>query len=465
MRPVLHGPREVPARRPPRALGALGALAVGALSAGGAPACGGRAAPDEPAAAPLPPPADCTRVAAGRSAQAALDDPSVRAVCLEPGEHPGPLVLRRAVTLWGPPQAVVRNPGGTLVHVEAAGAAVRGLSLDGTGGKFDRLDAAVRLAADDTEVSGVTVRNAVFGILVERAARTRVVGNRIYGSTDRAIGLRGDSIRLWEVRDSLVADNVVHGGRDLVVWYSRGNTIARNHVEGGRYGLHFMYSHDSRVLDNQLVRGVVGVFVMYSRGVELTGNLVADAAGAAGMAIGLKDSGNIVVQDNLLLHDALGIYIDSSPMQLGERVRIARNVLRLCDAAVVFHSSAHGVEVEDNDLADNAIQVRVDGGGDATAVRWRGNYFDDYTGYDLDGDGAGDVAYELRSLSSQLTASYPSVTLLRGTAALALVDAAAHLDPLYQPRPMLRDDAPRMAPRWHGTAPRLATARVRAEEK
>jgi nitrous oxidase accessory protein len=392
-------------------------------------------------------PEGCIEVAAGAPIQVILDDPAVAAVCLAPGLHQGPLRLDRRVTLWGPPDAVLRGHDGTLVEVAAPHAEVLGLTLDGTGGKFDRLDGAVRITADDTRVEGVRVINAVFGILVERASRVRVLGNHVEGSQDPATGLRGDTIRLWETRDSLVADNHVEDGRDVVVWYSRGNTLRGNRIERARYGMHFMYTHDNRVEGNQLLRGVVGVFVMYSRDMHLTGNLIADAAGSAGMAIGIKDSGNIHVDGNALIHNTLGIYIDSSPMQRGDVVVLANNVLRLNDAAVVFHSSAHDVEIRDNDLADNQVQVRVDGGGDATAVLWRGNYFDDYTGYDLDDDVVGDVPYELRSLSNDLTASHPGLALFRGMPALALVDAAAHLDPLYQPHPVLVDRTPRMAPR------------------
>lgn len=398
------------------------------------------------AGAPAAPqrPAGCQQVDAGGAVQAALDDPSVAAVCLSPGAHTGPLRLARAVTLWGPSTAVIRAQSGTIVELLAPGAAVLGVTIDGTGGRFDRLDGAVRLSANETRVEGVTVINAVFGILVERASRVQVIGNRLEGSRDAATGLRGDTIRLWETRDSVIADNQVFDGRDLVVWYSRGNTIANNRVDGARYGLHFMYSHDNRVTGNVLLRGVVGIFVMYSRGLALTDNLIADAAGAAGMAIGIKDSGNISITGNRLIHDTIGIYIDSSPMQLGDTVRIERNTLRLDDTALVFHSSAHHVAIRDNDFADNRTQVRVDGGGDATSVEWHGNYFDDYAGYDLDEDGVGDVAYELRSLSNQLTAQSPNLALFHGTLALALVDAAAHLDPLYQPHPVLVDPAPRM---------------------
>jgi len=393
---------------------------------------------------PRPRPEPCRQIEPGGDVQAALDEPGVAAVCLAPGSYHGPFRIGRAAVLWGPPTAVIRAPSGTIVELSAPGATVLGVTIDGTGGRFDQLDGAVRMSADDTRVEGVTVINAMFGILVERASRVTVIGNRIEGSREPATGLRGDTIRLWETRDSVISGNQILDGRDLVVWYSRNNRITNNRVDGARYGLHFMYSHDNRVTGNHLLRGVVGVFVMYSRGIELSDNLIAEAAGAAGMAIGLKDSGNIKVTGNRLIHDTIGIYVDSSPMQRGDTLEIARNVLRLNDTAVVFHSSAHDVAIRDNDFADNQTQVRVDGGGDATAVDWRGNYFDDYAGYDLDDDGTGDVAYELRSLSNQLTAQNPNLAVFRGTLALALVDAAAHLDPLYQPRPVLVDRAPRM---------------------
>ena len=411
-------------------------------------ACGEARGMVDAARPPSPsPPSPCTRVEPGASIQAALDDVSIAAVCLAPGAHHGRLRLTRAVTLWGPADAVLTGGAGTVIDVTGAGAAVLGLTIDGTGGRFDFLDGAVRLAANDTRVEGVTVKNAVFGIIVERASRVRVAGNRIAGSRDPATGLRGDTIRMWETRDSVVEHNTIEDGRDLVVWYSRGNTIANNRIHRARYGLHFMYSHENAVRSNVIFDGDVGVFVMYSRELRIDRNVIANASGAAGMAIGLKDSGNIFVTGNQLIHDTVGIYVDSSPMQLGDRVEIARNVLRLGDTGIVFHSSAHDLAVTDNDFADNATQVRVDGGGDATGATWSQNYFDDYAGYDLDGDGTGDVAYELRSLSNQLVSRTPNLALLRGTPALALVDAATHLDPLYQPAAVLVDSTPRIEPR------------------
>jgi nitrous oxidase accessory protein len=402
-------------------------------------------------------PAGCREVAPSEPLQAVVDDPAVTAICLAAGTYAGPIAIRRAVTLWGPPQAIVRaaRPGSTI-EITGTGGAVLGLTVDGTGGRFDATDAAVRVTGRDIRVEGVTVIEAVFGILVDSGERVRVVGNHVHGGRDPAVGLRGDTIRLWQTKDSVVADNVVEDGRDLVVWYSRGNHVTGNEVRRGRYGLHFMYSHDNEVAHNRLLDGTVGIFVMYSRGLDIHDNLIAGAGGAAGMAIGLKESGNIRVRANQLVRNTTGIYVDASPLQLGDHLDIERNELRLDDRGIVFHSSGHRVAIRDNDFADNQTQVQVDGGGDALDVAWSGNYFDDYEGYDLDGDGRGDVPYEARSLSGELTSSHPGLALFRGTPALALVDAAAHLDPLFQPTAVLSDASPRMTA--HASAVRAEVA-------
>jgi nitrous oxidase accessory protein len=88
--------------------------------------------------------------------------------------------------------------------------------------------------------------------------------------------------------------------------------------------------------------------------------------------------------------------------------------------------------------------VQVAGRGDARQARWRANEFDDYAGYDLDGDGAGDVPYELRSLASDLVAERPALAFFRGTPAFALAEAIGRIVPVFEPRLVLNDPEPRM---------------------
>ncbi len=367
------------------------------------------------------------------------------AFCLAPGVYPGPLVLD-GTSLEGPRDAVLRSSGeGTTVRLRGA-AALRGVTVEGSGGRFDTLDSAIHAEGRGPRVEGVAVRGATFGILVEKATRARVRGNDVVGDRRAPLGLRGDGIRLWEVYDSRVEENRVLDGRDVVLWYASRNHLVRNRVEGGRYGAHLMYSHENEIAGNRFVGNVTGLFVMYSRRVEVRDNVFADSGGAAGLGLGLKESGDLTVRGNLFAHNTIGLYVDSSPLWPDDRNRIEGNLFRLNDVAVSFLGRSAGNAFLGNGFRDSRVQVEVAGGGDARAAEWRGNEFDDYAGYDLDRDGTGDVPYELRSLTSDLVATRPALAFFRGTPALALVETMGRIVPLFEPRLLLVDAAPRLTP-------------------
>jgi len=378
-------------------------------------------------------------------------------LCLAPGRYPGPLRIGAGVTLWGPREAVIASAGsGDTVRLEGAGARLAGVTVDGSGGRFDLQEAAVHVSgADGAAVEGVRVVHALFGIIVEKSRDVRVTGNEVVGSSREQIGLRGDGIRVWETHGARIAGNRVTGARDIVIWYSTDNEIVANEVLGGRYGTHFMYSHRNRVSGNRYVGNVVGIFVMYSRDIVLEGNLLAASAGAAGIGLGLKDSSAVTARGNALVKNTAGIYLDNSPFEPGTVNEFSDNAIRLCDVGVGFHASVKGNVFRANSLRGNATQVRVDGGGDALGNRWEGNDWDDYAGYDLDRDGVGDVAYELRSLSGNLRARHPQIDYLRGAPSLFLVDAASRVLPIVRPTAVLIDPRPqsgrarREVPRAH----------------
>jgi nitrous oxidase accessory protein len=399
--------------------------------------------------APAPPrPLRCREVAAGEAIQRALDTLSPgESLCLAPGEHHGAVRLTRPVTLWGPRAAVLRSTGeGTTVRVEpgAAGARLLGFTVRGSGGRYDQEDAGVRVEANDVEVRGVRVERAVFGVLVYRARAVTVREVEVVGSGERALGLRGDGIRLWEAQDCLVEGNRVRASRDVVVWYSPRNRVVNNTVVGGRYGTHLMYANDCVVEGNRYRGDEVGVFVMYSHRVTLGRNVITEATGAAGVGVGLKDSGDVTMTRNDLAANTVGLYLDQSPGGGRETNRFHRNAFRGSRTAVVFHACERGNVFDGNAFVSNAAQVAVEGGAETSGARWEANVFDDYQGYDLDGDGRGDVPYTVRSLVSDLRDAHPDLGFFDGTPALALLDVASRVAPLYAPRTLVVDAHPRV---------------------
>lgn len=406
---------------------------------------------------PLPPPRPegGLAVPAGASLQQAVADAAPGTVLiLPPGEHLGPLTIDKPLTIWGPRDAVVRSTGrGTTIAVQASGVRLLGFSVAGSGMRFEDTDAAVHVRQDDVEVAGLRITEALFGIAISGANRVQIVGNEIVGSGAPDFGMRGDAIRLWEVRDSLVQGNYVSRSRDLVVWYSPRNRLEDNYVEYGRYGTHFMYSSYNHVRGNTYLHNLVGVFVMYCDHIEVVDNLMAVADPGEGMGLGLKEAGDVRVSHNRFLRNPTGVFIDTSPIQLSHENSFVGNAFEFCDTGVMFHSSEKQNVFLDNSFCGCAYTVRVDGRGDAIGVRWAGNYFDDYAGFDLDGDGVGDVPHEPRSLSNQLTSARAQFRFFRGTPALGLLDAVSRVLPILTPKVVFNDPNPRLRRPVFGKVP------------
>jgi nitrous oxidase accessory protein len=389
-------------------------------------------------------PAACQRVAAGDDLARRLGEaPPGSVLCLAPGAWRGPLRVGPGVTLSGPREAVLSG-GDTVVTLAGEGAALVGVTIEGSGKRLDRIDAAVFVSADAARVEDVAIRGALFGVRAERASRLVIRGNEIRGDPGRPFGLRGDGIRLWEVRDSLVADNRLAHGRDLVAWYAPGNRFEDNQVEHGRYGIHFMYSHDNRVERNRFAEDVVGLFVMYSHRLVIEDNQLLRAGGAAGIGLGLKDAGDVQVRRNSFVANTTGLFIDTSSGFPDEHNRFEANEFRFHDRAVLFHGPTERNVFTSNRFGDNRVDVEVDGRGDARAADWLGNEWDGYVGYDLDGDGVGDVPHQPRSLAADWIARIPALAFFRGTAALGAIEWLGRALPLFASAPLLVDPAPRL---------------------
>ena len=415
-----------------------------AVGAGCRPAERALPAPESREPLPVARPKICEEASPGQSLQALLERvPDGSAVCLRPGVYPEHIRVERGVTLWGPRDAVIRSDGtGTTVRAAGRGTRLLGFTIEGSGSRYDKMDSGVHIQGEEIEAQGLLIRRAVFGVNVERSRSVLMRGNVILGTGETALGLRGDGIRFWEVEGARIEQNFITGSRDLVIRYTKRTRIAGNTVTRGRYGLHLMYSSDVTLEDNRSLGNVVGTFIMYSRDVRYLRNLIAASSGAAGIGLGMKESGNLLVQGNVFLRNNIGLYLDTSPLQLGDSNIFKHNAFRLCNVGAIFHSSQRGNTFSENSFRDNLEQVRVEGGGDALGTQWEGNDFDDYAGFDFNGDGEGDVPYELYSLSGDLQNRFPDLAFFRGTVALSLVDAVTHILPLFKPRPLLIDKRP-----------------------
>jgi nitrous oxidase accessory protein len=370
------------------------------------------------------------------------DEDGPREIELLPQVYRGDLAIKRPVAIRGARGAVLEGTRtSSVVTIEGHDVTLENVIVRGSGRRHTAEESGVKAKGEAIRIADVTVEDALFGISLEACKRCEIDRAHVLGFGDDA-ELRGDGIKLWEANDSVVRGSLVEHARDLVVWYTRRATVEDNVVTGGRYGAHFMYAHDSVVRRSRFEGNVVGIFVMYSMRLHVEDNVIAGARGAAGIGLGFKDSDAVQVRGNWLVANTVGTYLDNTPRTPAEPVRFTDNLVALNDVALRLNTAESGLSFQGNDFHQNAVMIEVDGGGDAMSVAMRGNHYSDYEGYDLDADGSGDVAYEVKALSSELTESRPTLKLFHGTAAMGLVDAVARAMPMLASHKLLSDPAP-----------------------
>lgn len=409
--------------------------------------------------APAPPEAPAAQVPAGapraimispgEPLQAIVSDlPPGSTATLRSGRHIGPLVVDRALTLQGEPGAVLDGSGlGSVLIISADNSVVRDLRVTGGGHLPQQDDSGVVVSGDRVSLERIRVDHAYIGIDLRMASGGTVKDCRVEGDPGDPFGLRGDGIRLWESDGNTIVGNTLSHVRDLVVWYSNGNTFRANTVERSRYGTHLMHADGNLIEGNRYDHDVVGVFIMYSSDVTLRDNTVIGSHGEAGVGIGLKESDQIVAENNVLVDGTTGIYLDTTPHRKDGLARFERNLLAANDIGIRFHGPSTGALFTGNSLVSNRIPASSDERGRTSNARFEGNYWSEYAGYDLDGDGTGDLAFELRSASGSLIDRYPDLAWLVGSPALALVDLFVAAFPMFAPQSVVRDPSPEMADR------------------
>ena len=164
------------------------------------------------------------------------------------------------------------------------------------------------------------------------------------------------------------------------------------------------------------------------------------------MGIGFKESSNVVVEGNVLLYCAKGIYLDISPYEPDATNQFIGNRFAYNGVGVTFHSDWHGNVFRDNEFVGNFTQVAVRGGGSAARNTWEGNRWDDYQGFDRDDDGLGDSAYELYSYADRIWQERPEAAFFRGSPLFEAIDFLDRLAPFSAPTLVLRDGLPRFEP-------------------
>lgn len=371
--------------------------------------------------------------------------PSGSILKLPAGVYKGKITIDKPLTIIGKESGVIIDGegDGTVITVKSSFVTLKNLKIINSGARHEKIDAAITISeAKQCEVSDCVIEDCLFGIDMQMVSSSIISNNKIT-SKNFELGLKGDGLRLWYSNNNIIKKNSLIRSRDMVVWYSHGNTIEENIGEYCRYSLHFMYAGKNHVINNKYQYNSVGIFFMYSKDTIATGNVIKSSLGATGMGIGLKEVTNFTIKDNTILYCAQGLYIDRSPFEPETNNWIENNKILYNAEALHFHSLSEDNIIKNNKILGNIEDVVNDGRASKTYNNdIRENYWDNYEGFDKNGDNIGDTPHKVYRYADQLWLYNPNVKFFYGSPVISLLNFLAKLAPFTKPLFLLEDKEP-----------------------
>ena len=385
------------------------------------------------------------RLRAGESIAAALEGVSAGdTIWLEPGEYLENVVIETPVTLTGEGRPHIRGDyKGTVVHVLAPGTVIRGLRISEAGTRLIEDMACILVEADGVVIEDNLIEEPLHGIYVKGGSRTEIVGNRIEGRLDLIEEDRGNGIHLWNSRENRLEGNEILNVRDGIYFsFADSTEVLDNHIHGVRYGLHYMYSNHNRFEDNLFENSVAGAALMYSNNIHFLRNVFARCRGFRAYGILYQSMDDTRAEDNLVLDNSRGIFLNNVSGNVLRRNDIVDN-----DLAIQLNGDGGDNVIASNNFINNLSELLLDVG--VSEIEWEddegGNFWSGYSGYDLDGDGIGDRPHTIQNVFQVLESDYPEVRFYLFSLAAEVLEMAEKALPILK-LGRSQDHSPRMRP-------------------
>jgi nitrous oxidase accessory protein len=359
-----------------------------------------------------------------------------------PGTYSGPVSITRAITIEGQGQATIDGGGkGTVLSIRASGVTLRGLHITNSGGSHDALDSGLLIEKGEGNlIENNVIDDVIFGITVQQSNDNRLMNNRIR-SRPYAIADRGDGIRLWYSMGNRIEGNDIATIRDITVTNSLRNRFVGNRVRDSRRAMNLLFSHRTLIEDNLFAHNATGITSLNSEGVIIRRNRILHAMDVSGAGIALKESSAALIHGNEIIHCAVGVLADS-PLHPVNRITLIDNRIAHNITGISFYGERGGHLILHNRFEHNLWQAVVGEGGSVDGNEWRGNYWDDYEGFDRDKDGKGDTPYEIWAYADRIWLETPMAKFFRSSPVLELLDFLERLAPFARPAMILRDAEP-----------------------
>ncbi len=371
-------------------------------------------------------------------------------VRIPPGVYYGTVTINKSIVLIGDGRPVIDGQRqGDVVIVAADKVTISGFVIRGSGREVTAESAGIKVIGERATIDSNKIFDVLYGVVLFESDGHRVTDNTIESIVEFAPERRGHALFFHYSNGNVIERNTITNTKDgIYLQFANDNTIQKNLVTHVRYGIHFMSANRNQIVDNVFRQNVSGGVLMFSGNVNLVGNEIAyNQSAASGYGLMLKEVDDIEIRKNLIHHNRVALALEGAPFTPSASVVVRDNLIGYNTVAVGLFTTTN-VIFTGNTFAGNMNHVNAVAGSIEFKNQWsdggRGNYWDDYRGYDADGNGIGDIKYTYRGAFDSLAENNPMLHAYDFTLARVALDLAAKWFPIYRPEPRVIDGFPLM---------------------
>lgn len=398
------------------------------------------------------------QVQAGQSIAAAIAAAqSGDTVQVAQGQYREHLVIDKPLTLQGIGRPTISAGNtGDVIRVHASDVTIKGLIVRDSGEDLTAQNAGIYIqpGSDRATIQDCDLIHNLFGVWLEKSADSRIERNVITGKRDLQSAARGNGVQVYNTIRAQIIDNNISYSRDgLYVDVSKDALFRGNKIHHLRYGTHFMTTDHSVWENNESYLNQGGLALMEVRNLTVRNNITWGNVDHGIMLRTIQDS---VIENNIVAGNGRGFFIYDA-----EYNTLKNNLVTANRIGVHLSAGSYKNKVDGNDFIDNQSQIKYVASRDVEWGLSQGNYWSNYSGWDQNGDGIGDLAYEANDVVDRLNWQYPLIKLLLSSPSMQTLRFVARQFPVLR-APSIVDKHPRMRPlnqdwrRWSDKQPPAA---------
>tara|TARA_R110002049_G_scaffold226027_1_gene398053 strand:- start:2331 stop:3566 length:1236 start_codon:yes stop_codon:yes gene_type:complete len=343
------------------------------------------------------------------------------------------IIINKPLTIIGENHPIIDGElKGEIITIISDSVTIDGFFLINVGTSYTEDYAAIRVRrSKNFVIQNIVLEKLFFGIYIEKSSYGKVFHNKIIGDAVQEYN-SGNGIQLWYSSHIQIENNYIEHVRDGIYLEFSDDCIIKNNVstENLRYGLHFMFSNNDIYQNNTFENNGAGVAVMFSKKIKMLNNTFKENWGTASYGMLLKEINDAEIIGNTFKENTIGINIEGS-----NRIIYKNNNFMNNGWAIKVRGACYTNQFIENNFLYNSFDIAYNSKVNDNV--FDGNYWSNYTGYDLDKDGVGDIPYRPVKLFSYIVNRTPETIILLRSMFIDIIDFSEKVSPVFTPDDLL----------------------------